>query len=224
MNKIASKFEEEYFKNNKSSYLACFDYQKGNIAFLYERKILPIFKKNLGKNLKVLDIGCALGTLLSMLDKEGYETYGIDISNFAIREAQKYTRADLKIGNVNKCLPYQGRFFDAVFALDIIEHLDSPIKFALEVKRILKKGGLFFVHTPNINSIFEKIFKKSWFGYKDNTHIYLFNKKSLKFLLEKAGLKVIINETISYPLPAPFRRFFENTDLGGSLWMIARKI
>lgn len=224
MSKIVSRFEEEYFRSNKSNYLACFDYQKGNISFLSERKISPILKKTSRKKLKVLDVGYALGTLLSMLDKKGHETYGIDISNFAIKEAKKYTKANLKVGDVNKGLSYKDNFFDAVFALDIIEHLDSPIKFALEVKRILEKEGLFFVHSPNINSIFEKILRKNWFGYKDNTHIYFFNRKSLKFLLEKAGFEIIVNETISYPLPLSFRGFFKNTDLGGSLWMVARKI
>ena len=224
MKQFPSKFEKEYFQGDKSNYTTCYDYKMGNISYLYTKKALPILKRSLDTKAKILDLGCAFGNLLSMLDKKGYKTYGLDISQYAIAKARKITKADLALGDVNKELPYNNNFFDAVFALDIIEHLNSPIEFVHEVARVVKKNGNFFIHTPNINSIFEKIFKEKWFGYRDDSHLYLFNKKNLKFLVEKAGFEVFINETISYPLPSILRQLLKNTDLGGSLWMVARKI
>lgn len=195
----------------------------GNLRYLYERKIRPILRNQLIKHDKVLDIGCALGVLLSLLDKEGYQTFGTDISHFAINEAKKKTKADLRILDVNQNLPYSPNSFTAVFAIDIIEHLDSPIKFAQEAHKILKKGGFFFIHTPNINSVFEKIYKKNWFGYKDKSHLYLFNRKNLQFLLKQAGFRILTNETIFYPAPVFLRSLFAKTDLGGTVWLICQK-
>ena len=161
--------------------------------------------------------------VLSRLDKDGFQTYGLDISKFALLRAKEVTKAHLQFANVNQRLPFSQNYFGAVLALDIIEHLDSPINFCREAERVLKPKGLFLLHTPNINSIFEKIFGKKWFGYQDKSHLYLFNKKSLQYLLSQAGFKILTIETISYPVPVIFRQFLVGTEIGGSLWVVAEK-
>lgn len=223
MKQKSAKFEEEYFKGKNNNYFSSLEYKMGNLAYLYQQKIRPVLKKQISEHDKVLDVGCALGVLLSMLDKDGYQTFGTDISHFALDLAKKKTKANLQIFDVNQNFNYKDNSFSGVFAIDIIEHLDSPINFAKNVRRILKKGGLFFIHTPNINSVFEKIYKKNWFGYQDKTHLYLFNRKNLQFLLEQAGFKILINETIFYPAPVFLRPFFVKTDVGGTVWIICQK-
>lgn len=212
--KISHQFEEEYFKG----------YKAGNISMVYRERALEILQKNILKNAKILDAGCAFGDLLGLLDKSNFSTYGIDISEYALGKAKKITKARLVQGDLNTKLPYKNSFFDAVFALDIIEHLDSPYKFLLELHRILKKRGLIFIQTPNINSVFEKFSKEKWFGYNDETHLYLFNRKSLQFLLQKSGFSVFCNQTVSTPFPRFLRFLFKNTDIGGNLWIAAKKI
>lgn len=224
MKQKSAKFEKEYFKGKGNNYFSSLEYKTGNLAYLYQHKIKPVLKKLIKKDDKVLDIGCALGILLSMLERDGYQSFGTDISHFAISEARKKTKAVLQISDVNQSFPYENNSFSAIFAIDIIEHLNSPFKFAQEVRRVLKKGGLFFIHTPNINSVFEKIYKKDWFGYKDKSHLYLFNRKSLQFLLQQAGFKIIVNETLFYPAPIFLRPFFFKTEIGGTVWIICQKL
>ena len=183
MNKKSLKFEEAYFKGKKSTYTAAYDYKAGNIAMVYKERALEILQKYVSKNAKILDAGCAFGDLLALLDENNFTTYGIDISQYALNRAKKITKAQLILGNLNKKLPYKDNFFDAVFVLDVIEHLESPYQFLLEMQRVLKKGGILFVQTPNINSIFERFAKEKWFAYTDQTHLYLFNMKSLRFIL-----------------------------------------
>jgi 2-polyprenyl-3-methyl-5-hydroxy-6-metoxy-1,4-benzoquinol methylase len=218
------KFEEEYFKGDKSKYTTCYDYKVGNIIQTYNERVLEIFKKNVPKNAKILDAGCAFGDLLALLDNNNYQTYGIDISKYALEKARKITKAQLLLGDLNDTLPYTSNFFDVIFALDIIEHLESPYKFLLELRRVLKMGGILFIQTPNINSIFERFTKDMWFGYRDETHLYLFNRKNIKFLLEKSGYSIFCNQTISAPFPYFIRSLVKNTDIGGNLWVVARKI
>lgn len=223
MNKKAQQFEEDYFKGDKSIYASAYEYKVGNIAMVYKERALEVLQKNLPKNAKILDAGCAFGDLLSLLEGNDYTTYGIDISQYAINRAKKITKAQLVVGDLNKKLPYKDNFFDALFAVDVIEHLDSPYKFLLEAQRVLKKGGILFVQTPNINSIFERFAKEKWFAYTDETHLYLFNRKSLRFLLEKSGFVVLQNQTISAPFPPMLRSLVKNTDIGGNLWVVSRK-
>ena len=224
MKKKSSKFEEEYFKGDKSIYASCYEYKAGNISMVYRERALRILQKNVPKNARVLDAACAFGDLLALLDQSNFITYGIDISEYALKRAKKNTRAELVLGDLNKTLPYKSNFFDAVFALDVIEHLESPYRFLLESHRILKKKGILFVQTPNINSFFEKIYKDKWFAYSDETHLHLFNRKSLRFLVQKSGFSVLYNQTISAPFPLILRTLLKNTDIGGNIWMVARKV
>lgn len=223
MNKKSPQFEEKYFKGNQSTYAACYDYKVGNIAMVYKERAFEILQKNVPKNAKILDAACAFGDLLTLLDQSEFTTYGIDISEYALKKAKKNTKAQLILGDLNKKLPYKDNFFDAVFALDVIEHLNSPYQFLLEMNRVLKKKGILFVQTPNINSIFEIFAKEKWFAYTDETHLYLFNRKSLRFILEKTGFSVLYNQTISAPFPFILRSLVKNTDIGGNLWTASRK-
>lgn len=223
MSKKSAVFEEGYFKGEKSKYGSNYEYKVGNISMIYKERALKILQDLLPKHAKILDAACAFGDLLSLLDQDNFKTYGIDISAYALKQARKNTNALLKLGDLNKKLPYTSNFFDAVFALDIIEHVESPHQFLLELHRIMKKDGIIFVQTPNINSIFEKYYKDAWFGYSDDTHLHLFNRKSLKFLLEKSGFSVLYNQTISAPFPLFLRNLCKNTDIGGNLWIVAKK-
>lgn len=224
MSKKSQQYGENYFKGNKSIYTSCYDYKVGNITMVYKERAMEFLKKNLPKQAKILDAGCAFGDLLLLLDRDNYMTFGIDISQYAINKAKKVTKAQLILGDLNKKLSYKDNFFDAVFALDVIEHLDSPYTFLLEMHRVLKIGGILFIQTPNINSIFEVFAKEKWFAYTDETHLYLFNRKSLRFILQKSGFSVLYNQTISAPFPFWLRSIVKNTDIGGNLWTVSRKI
>ena len=48
-------------------------------------------------------------------------------------------------------LPFDDGSFDAVCAMDLLEHLESPERAIAEASRVLAPGGLFFFHTFNRN-------------------------------------------------------------------------
>ncbi len=219
-----SGFEEKYFKGKESNYFACLDYKTGNLSYLYQEKICPKIRNRKPQDVRVLDLGCALGNLLALFDKDGFITYGLDISEFAIKKAAKRTKAKLIKADLNKGLPFEANFFNVITAIDVIEHLQSPYNFLLEAKRVLRKDGLLFLQTPNISSLFVKILKDKWFGYQDKTHLYLFSKESLKFLLRQAGFEVLKDEVVFYPAPSFLRPVFTKVNIGGSLWIVAKKV
>jgi ubiquinone/menaquinone biosynthesis C-methylase UbiE len=52
------------------------------------------------------------------------------------------------INSVN-ALPFEDNTFDAVLCDWVLEHVSSPEQFLREVRRVLKKGGVFLFRTPN---------------------------------------------------------------------------
>lgn len=72
---------------------------------------------------KLMDVGCAYG-LLANFASEHFETYGIDVSRFAVEKSKIYCR-----GNIAKAsavdIPFRGETFDVITVLDTLEHVPS---------------------------------------------------------------------------------------------------
>lgn len=115
-------------------------------------KIVKLFKARGVK--KILDLGCGSGRHLIYLAKKSFEVYGIDIANHGLKIAWKWlerenVKANLKIGDVYKKLPYKDNFFDAIISVRVINHgrIKEIRKLIKEIERILKPEGLIFITT-----------------------------------------------------------------------------
>ncbi len=100
---------------------------------------------------RVLDLGCGNGSGVFFFVREGYETYGIDISSSAIKLGKNFLKrenlkADLKMGDANS-LPYKDNFFDVVVSYGVLDHMErkKADQVMSEINRVLKTGGLCFL-------------------------------------------------------------------------------
>ena len=182
--------------------------------------------------MRILDIGCAYGYLLRLFDDAGCETYGIDISEYAIKQARRITRAKLYAWDVDRGLPmFQDDFFDLVTILHVIEHLHSPYNVLKEVHRVLKPKGKLIIGTPNLNAIARLLLKlirreNEWYGFRDETHIYLFTPLNIRFLVERSGFKVLAVEAPLMPLrrlPRIIDKVVSKFNLGGTVFIVAEE-
>jgi len=117
-------------------------------------KLLNRFKK---KNLRILDIGCALGDFTVQLKEllQLREIYAIDISEEAIRRADlKYRNSGIKfrVGALPNLEEFKNDSFNIVLVLEVLYYLEKEdrIKALKEIKRILKEDG-FLLISVNIN-------------------------------------------------------------------------
>lgn len=95
---------------------------------------------------KVLDVGCYPGHMEEILEKQGWDVWGI-CSPFEKMQSKK-----IKAVNVEKeKWPFENESMDLVVMTEIIEHLtDDSKKYLGEAYRVLKKGGKILITTPNI--------------------------------------------------------------------------
>ncbi|MEK6878133.1 MAG: class I SAM-dependent methyltransferase, partial [Nanoarchaeota archaeon] len=115
-------------------------------------EIAAIFRKNNIR--KILDLGCGYGRHVIYFAKRGFDVSGIDISKEGIKITNSWLKkenlkADLKIGDIYKKLPYPDNSFDAVIATGVIDHneIQNIRKMILELRRVLRPNGLIFIVT-----------------------------------------------------------------------------
>ncbi len=99
----------------------------------------------------VLDVGCGGGFLSNYLASVGQRVTGLDASSDALAVARRYDDTGLVRYHEGDALnlPYPDASFDAVCAMDFLEHVENPERVIAEAARVLKPSGLFFFHTFN---------------------------------------------------------------------------
>lgn len=151
-------------------------------------------------NSKVLEIGTASGYLGKYLvEQKNCEVWGVepvsDLYNDALscgykklinKTAEEFIEGvDIEINSA-----------DIVFLGDVLEHMVSPEKVLLGLKKYLKPGGKFVISMPNIAhySIRLHLLGGKWemadAGILDRTHLRFFTRDSAVQMLESCGLTV----------------------------------
>lgn len=138
---------------------------------------------------RILDIGCATGFLLDEARKQGWETYGVELSRWTAHYARERFNLNVFEGILKKAR-FPSSYFDAILLIDSIEHLIDPKDTLQEVRRILNPEGVLAVSTPDIDSFMSRFLKARWWGIKQS-HLYYFSRKTLSQLLDVTGFKVV---------------------------------
>lgn len=150
------------------------------------QQILGKYKSNPGR---VLDVGAGAGKLLSELQKKGWESNGIDLEPRAKIQSDK-RHINIQIADATKKIPFKTDYFDAVFAVDSLEHMENDSAALKEIKRVVKPDGIIYLSVPAYPKLF---------SYWDKMlgHYRRYSKQSLKKLATDSGLKI---ERITYYL------------------------
>ncbi len=96
---------------------------------------------------RVLDVGCGVGQVVRRLKEAGYDVCGVDVSEPSIARARLFgLNCSVYDG---RRLPYPDRHFDGVGALNVLEHVEEPEAFLVELVRVAKTNGRVLVSSPN---------------------------------------------------------------------------
>jgi ubiquinone/menaquinone biosynthesis C-methylase UbiE len=135
-----------------------------------------------GGAIRILDVGCGTGAMLDELCRFGSVT-GADFATAALCHCrERGARYPLARADIRR-LPFASDTFDAVTAMDIIEHIDDDKAAVAEVHRVLKPGGLLFATVPAFPSL--------WSEHDEALHHYRrYTAPQFKDLLQRVGLAV----------------------------------
>lgn len=162
----------------------------------HQKKLQVVLKLLKGlKFQKGLDVGCAAGTLTERIRRATRKKkfWGIDLDVQAIKLGKKkYPRLVLRSADALK-LPFASQSFDLIVCLDTLEHLQNPVAFLKQARRLLKKNGYLLVDL----ALETRLFKLIWWLWKktkgrvwQNVHVqHYVSPLPIITLAQKLGFK-----------------------------------
>lgn len=115
------------------------------------------------KNKRLLDIGCSQGYLVGEAGKLGLATFGVDISEEAIKIARKNSPSSEIICADAHALKWKDEYFDYITNIGSLEHFENPEECLNEMKRVIKRDGVACIMLPNLyyyRHIINKVLRK----------------------------------------------------------------
>lgn len=147
------------------------------------------------KNVRILDIGCGFGESLGYHTTRGCDVYGVEADENIRRVADKFG-FKVHVGLFDPNL-YDANFFDYVTMNQVIEHVADPLLTMRGIEKVLKRGGVAVLSTPNANGWGVKVFGRRWINWHAPYHQQFFTVESIKRSAEQAGLVLDKVKTIT---------------------------
>lgn len=157
------------------------------------RIVLTLLRKKLEhslhgspKVLTVCDMGAGCGSVLLELSKR-YTAVGMDVAD----EAISYSRArgvTVIQGRLPDHVPFHPAQFDAVLALDVLEHVTDDVAAVQTITRLLKPDGILVLSVPAHQWLWTR-------RDEEHGHKRRYDLRALRRLLDTSDLSI---ELISY--------------------------
>ena len=177
------KYDESYLSNK--------DWNLNTFATLYhsEKRYFDAeikrTKQEFSNGANVLEIGFGNGKFLQYAKQSGWNVEGTELNPGLIELAKS---KGFKVHAVADLSQFASDHYDLIVAFDLLEHLshEQIENLFLDVKRILKKGGVFLARYPNGDSPFGLMNQ-----HGDVTHITTIGYQKALYFVQKTGVELV---------------------------------
>lgn len=139
---------------------------------------------------KLLDVGCAAGFFLNYAKQNNWDVEGVEVSKDLSKFARQELGLNVHTGTLSN-VALQPKSYDVVTLIGVIEHLDNPQSVIDNVNRVIKLNGVLIILTENVESFLSKVLKSKWNGYMPPEHLSYFSKKSIQYLIQSRGFRLV---------------------------------
>ena len=189
---IKALYPSDYF--DAGSPVGYADYAREFQRRQREAYFLNRWLRRLGPEGRLLEVGCALGFLLTGLQRSGWRVEGVDASAFAVHYASTRYGIDVACATLEEAR-FPDAAFDVVIQKDLLEHVADPREHLEETRRVLRPGGWLRLVTPNGEANLRPLIVASgMIGGRplpvlDQGHLSFFSRRHLRRLFEECGFR-----------------------------------
>lgn len=192
---VTDAFLNKFYKQLKGDFV----YEENNRKFLnrYYYKIKMEIEKIKPDKGSILDIGCSSGFFLDQM--EGWEKHGIEMSEKFGRTARDKIGDTVYIGSFEN-YPVKNNYFDVITLQDVFDHFIDPYKNLKKCYDMLKPNGLILIKVHNTSCLYAKLTGANFYPIIPPAHLFYFNEKSLKTILNRADFNFLKSKFIGHVL------------------------
>lgn len=141
------------------------------------------------KTNKLIDVGCGIGYFLVEAQKRGWEVYGTEYTDTAIKicseKGIRMNQGELDTKN------YAEATFDVITSFEVLEHINNPQEEVKKFHTLLRQGGLLYFTTPNFNSLERYYLKENYNVISYPEHLSYYTKNTMNKLLTSVGFQKV---------------------------------
>jgi len=165
--------------------------------FVGRRRLLKfLLSSKIYKKPLLIDVGCGVGSNLSLLDSMGFKVIGLDSEIYSLSLTKRRFSAIPLINGDLLSLPFKTNSVEMIIASDVLEHLEEDAIGIKEIHRVLKREGEAILTVP--------AFQFMW-GIQDEVgrHKRRYSKNQFIKKIEGEGFKVLRSSYFNFFLFPP---------------------
>lgn len=124
--------------------------EERTIGGLHEFLVADVLRPLIRAGVRTLDLGAGSGALAERLCALGLVVAAADLDANSFGARVPFVELDLNDPDFASTLGVER--FELVTAVEVIEHLESPLSFLRNVRRLLAPGGAAVITTPNVEN------------------------------------------------------------------------
>jgi len=136
----------------------------------------------------IIDVGAGNGYFAERAKLNGWKSYATEYEALAVAIC-KSKGIETHQGGLDTA-GYADGMFDVICSIEVVEHLSDPAAEIRQFNRILRKGGLVYVTTPNLRSLSHLYHGAKWSVFNYPEHLGYFTPRTLRSLFERNGFKL----------------------------------
>lgn len=123
-------------------------------------KIFSLLEPIIIKGFRILDFGAGKGHMTQRIGERA-QSLNIKPSELIFPcevepDCFLYKEVECTSINLDSKIPFGDDYFDAVYAIEVLEHTSRPYDFIVEAYRVLKPGGVLIISVPNMSHILSR--------------------------------------------------------------------
>lgn len=167
--------------------------KKVNIKHKFEMAVDGLLLDSAGK---MLEIGCGVGDFLHYAEQQGWECYGAEPSEDAVKIL--HSKSNAKIVKPAQIEDFPDASFDLICMWHVLEHVDD-LRWQIEqLKRLVKPNGRIVIALPNYRSYDAQYYKDKWAAYDVPRHLNHFSKNFMSNKLIDNNIELLKVEKLTW--------------------------